>query len=230
MNRRNFIKITAAAAVAVAGRPAFAAEDATKMTVYKDPNCGCCELWADAMAKAGYAVEIVKERDLIAVKKRLGVPLDIQSCHTAVHRGKYLEGHVPLKAVRMLESRIDLAGLVVPGMPAGSLGMGDGSVSVLRRHRRRKRRQDVGVLGGAAQNLSVSCRETRLVSAEPAVWIAASRRRALDAPGGRRHAHSSRRSRKWATASETMRPTHQRPYAGPNSLPRNHSKPLRGRS
>ncbi|MDB5555965.1 MAG: hypothetical protein JWL86_5949 [Rhizobium sp.] len=53
------------------------------------------------------------------------MPLDIQDCHTAVYRGQFLEGHVPLEATRMLEGRSDLAGLVVPGMPAGSLGMGD---------------------------------------------------------------------------------------------------------
>jgi hypothetical protein len=125
MNRRNFIKLTAATAMVATSRAAFAVEDTTKMTVYKDPNCGCCELWADAMSRAGFKVEIVKERDLIAVKKRLGVPLDIQGCHTAVYRGQYLEGHVPLEAVRMLDGQADLAGLVVPGMPSGSLGMGD---------------------------------------------------------------------------------------------------------
>lgn len=125
MNRRNFIKLAATAVIVPIARVAFAAEDTTTMTVYKDPNCGCCELWADAMSKAGFKVDVVKERDMIGVKQKLGVPLDIQGCHTAVYRGQYLEGHVPLKAVRMIDGRGDLAGLVVPGMPFGSLGMGD---------------------------------------------------------------------------------------------------------
>lgn len=124
MKRREFIAALAATA-AFPVSTAFAATKADILTVHKDPNCGCCSLWADAYEKAGYRVEIVEEGDLIAIKQKLGVPLDIQGCHTAVYRGQFLEGHVPLEATRMLESRTDLAGLVVPGMPAGSLGMGD---------------------------------------------------------------------------------------------------------
>lgn len=124
MKRREFIAALAATA-AFPGTSAFAATNADILTVHKDPNCGCCSLWADAYGKAGYRVEIVEERDLVSLKQKLGVPLDIQGCHTGVYRGQFLEGHVPLEATRMLESRADLAGLVVPGMPAGSLGMGD---------------------------------------------------------------------------------------------------------
>jgi hypothetical protein len=124
MKRREFLAALAAT-VALPATSAFAAPDADVFAVYKDPNCGCCSLWADAFSKAGYQVEIVEERDLIARKQKLGVPLDIQGCHTAVYRGQFLEGHVPLETARMLEKRNDLAGLVVPGMPAGSLGMGD---------------------------------------------------------------------------------------------------------
>lgn len=124
MKRREFIAALAAT-VALPAAAGFAATEPDVFTVYKDPNCGCCSLWADAYRRAGYRVEIVEERDLISVKKKLGVPLDIQGCHTAVYRGQFLEGHVPIDAARMLETRSDLAGLVVPGMPAGSLGMGD---------------------------------------------------------------------------------------------------------
>lgn len=113
------------ATVAIPAASAFAATDADVFTVYKDPNCGCGSLWADAYKAAGYRVETVEERDLISLKKKLGIPLEIQGCHTAVYRGQFLEGHVPLEAARMLENRTDLAGLVVPGMPAGSPGMGD---------------------------------------------------------------------------------------------------------
>ena len=127
MNRRLFICTAAAVATTLGSRLAFAASAAEKMTVYKDPNCGCCKSWADAMAKAGFDVEVIKEPDLISVKQRLGVPLDIQGCHTATVAGYYIEGHVPVKSVkRLIESKNqNIAGLVVPGMPTGSLGMGD---------------------------------------------------------------------------------------------------------
>ncbi|MBX9457374.1 MAG: DUF411 domain-containing protein [Rhizobium sp.] len=124
MKRREFIASLAATVTLPASR-VFAAAEQDVFTVYKDPNCGCCSLWADAYKKAGYQIEIVEERDLISLKKKLGVPLDIQGCHTAVYRRQFLEGHVPLEAARLLESRTDLAGLAVPGMPSGSLGMGD---------------------------------------------------------------------------------------------------------
>lgn len=124
MKRREFIAALAATA-AFPGTSAFAATNADILTVHKDPNCSCCSLWAQAYERAGYRVEIVEQRDLVSIKQKLGVPLDIQGCHTAVYRGQFLEGHVPLEATRMLESRPDFAGLVVPGMPAGSLGMGD---------------------------------------------------------------------------------------------------------
>lgn len=124
MKRRSFILALVTAATAPAAS-AFAVTRAGTLTVHKDPSCGCCSLWADAYKRAGYRVEIVEESDLVSIKQKLGVPLDIQGCHTAVYRGQFLEGHVPLEAARLLEGRTDLGGLVVPGMPAGSLGMGE---------------------------------------------------------------------------------------------------------
>ena len=96
------------------------------MVVYKDPDCGCCHAWADAMAKAGFSVRSEDVDDIDVVKDRLNIPADLRACHTAVVAGYYLEGHVPLDAVvRLLRERPEIAGLAVPGMPVGSLGMGD---------------------------------------------------------------------------------------------------------
>ncbi|WP_246569458.1 MULTISPECIES: DUF411 domain-containing protein [Rhizobium] len=96
------------------------------MIVYKDPNCGCCHEWSKAMAAAGFSVEARDTDDLAAVKARLGVPVDLEGCHTAVVEEYYLEGHVPLDPVRrLLSERPPLRGLAVAGMPPGSLGMGD---------------------------------------------------------------------------------------------------------
>jgi hypothetical protein len=106
---------------------AQAGEDTT-ITVYKSPWCGCCEVWTDAMAAAGYKVVIEDMEDLAPIKKQAGIPDDLQACHTAVTGGahKYIiEGHVPLEAVeKMMTERPDIRGIAVPGMPQGSLGMG----------------------------------------------------------------------------------------------------------
>jgi hypothetical protein len=124
MHRRSFIAM-AASALALLGGGARAATP-VKMTVYKDPNCGCCHEWSKAMASAGFSVDARDTDDLAAVKARLGVPADLEGCHTAVIEEYYLEGHVPLEAVqRLLQERPPVRGLAVPGMPSGSLGMGD---------------------------------------------------------------------------------------------------------
>ncbi|MFF0949626.1 DUF411 domain-containing protein [Rhizobium leguminosarum] len=123
MHRRSFITM-AASALAFLGRGARAAAPA-KMTVYKDPNCGCCHEWSQAMAAAGFSLDARDTDDLATVKARLGVPADMQGCHTAVVEEYYVEGHVPLEAVqRLLQERPPIRGLAVPGMPSGSLGMG----------------------------------------------------------------------------------------------------------
>lgn len=124
-DRRQFLAGSASALLlTVLARPASAS--ASVMTVHKDPNCGCCHLWADAMQKAGFDVRLNDLGDLAPIKARLGVPGDLEGCHTAEIEGYFLEGHVPLSSVRrLLEERPAIKGLAVPGMPSGSLGMGD---------------------------------------------------------------------------------------------------------
>ena len=62
--------------------------------------------------------------DLTPVKAKHGVPKQLESCHTAVASGYVIEGHVPADTIkRLLKERPAVAGLAVPGMPAGSPGM-----------------------------------------------------------------------------------------------------------
>ncbi|NJO34305.1 MAG: DUF411 domain-containing protein, partial [Rhodospirillales bacterium] len=70
-----------------------------KVVVSKDPSCGCCGAWADHLRRAGFPVEIVETTDVNAVKRRLGVPADLASCHTAEVQGYVIEGHVPAAAM-----------------------------------------------------------------------------------------------------------------------------------
>ncbi len=94
------------------------------VTLYKDPNCGCCSKWAERMRDAGFHVKEVHSQQMAQVKQQLGVPEALGSCHTALVGGYLVEGHVPVADVkRLLESGTDVAGVAVPGMPAGSPGM-----------------------------------------------------------------------------------------------------------
>ncbi len=104
-----------------------AAED-TFITVHKDPNCGCCSGWVRHLQQNGFATKVIETVELDAVKKRLGVPDDLASCHTAEIAGYVIEGHVPASAVRrLLAERPAASGLAVPGMPVGSPGMEGGA-------------------------------------------------------------------------------------------------------
>lgn len=99
------------------------------LTVYKNPECGCCEQWVTHMAAAGFRPAVHDVADLAAVKARLGVPAALHACHTAVVAGFVVEGHVPAADVRRFAAarpRVGEAparGLAAPGMPAGSPGM-----------------------------------------------------------------------------------------------------------
>jgi hypothetical protein len=96
----------------------------TRMVVYKTPTCGCCRAWVENMQSAGFAVEVHDMPDVAPVKHEHGLPGHLASCHTAVVDGYVVEGHVPADVIRrMLRERPQVAGIAVPGMPAGSPGM-----------------------------------------------------------------------------------------------------------
>lgn len=105
-------------------RPALAAGDPVTIKVYKDANCGCCNKWVEHLATNGFKVETMDMPDLSLLKQKHGVTDKLQSCHTAIVDGYVVEGHVPADVIRkMLKDRPSIAGLAVPGMPAGSPGM-----------------------------------------------------------------------------------------------------------
>lgn len=100
------------------------AEAFPKMTVTKDPSCGCCSGWVEHIRAAGFPVEVIESGELNRVKVRLGVPPALASCHTAEIGGYVIEGHVPAEAIkRLLNEKAVGRGIAVPGMPVGSPGM-----------------------------------------------------------------------------------------------------------
>ena len=119
--RRAFVAALAGAAVA---GPLRAAEELPKVTVTKDPSCGCCSGWVDHLRQAGFPVAVVETAEINRVKTRLGVPKALAACHTGEVAGYVIEGHVPALAIRrLLAEKPQATGLAVPGMPVGSPGM-----------------------------------------------------------------------------------------------------------
>jgi len=97
------------------------------VTVYKDPDCGCCGAWVKHLQANGFRTKVHEVRDMSPHKKKLGVPEQLASCHTAVAGGYTIEGHVPAADIkRLLAERPRAKGLAVPGMPQGSPGMETG--------------------------------------------------------------------------------------------------------
>jgi hypothetical protein len=76
------------------------------------------------MERNGFKVSAHNVSDVPAVRKNLGMPDRLGSCHTAKVGGYVIEGHVPAADVqRLLQEKPKAIGLAVPGMPQGSPGM-----------------------------------------------------------------------------------------------------------
>ncbi|MBB4653412.1 hypothetical protein GGQ99_005203 [Aminobacter niigataensis] len=118
------LRIFALAAFLATSLTAVHAGEARKAVLYKNPQCGCCEGYADYLRKNGFEVEVKPTNDLAEISRKAGVSEDFQGCHSTFVDGYVIDGHVPLKAVeKLLTERPDIAGISLPGMPMGSPGM-----------------------------------------------------------------------------------------------------------
>ena len=110
-------------AVALALAPAMAAAE---IVVHRDPGCGCCMQWA-AQVKAAFGekMRIIDDAARPTLQRKVGVPPQFASCHTAIISGYAFEGHVPIADMKRLIATKPKAvrGLAVAGMPIGSPGM-----------------------------------------------------------------------------------------------------------
>lgn len=97
------------------------------VTVYKHPQCGCCNKWIKHLEENGFVVQPRLELKQAERQTALGVPTALRACHTAIVDGYVVEGHVPANDIkRLLRERPKARGLAVPGMPIGSPGMEQG--------------------------------------------------------------------------------------------------------
>ena len=95
-----------------------------KVTVFKSSSCGCCDLYASELGKRGFDVEFQNMENTDSIKNEYGIPLNMQSCHTTVVDGYFVEGHMPFEAIqKLMEERPDIKGIALPGMPSGAPGM-----------------------------------------------------------------------------------------------------------
>jgi hypothetical protein len=123
MNSRRILKMAASLALLASAESATAAT----LMVTRSAYCGCCKDWVEHMKKAGFVVQVKEVDDVTPTARRLGVPDNLRSCHTATIDGYVIEGHVPASDVKpLLATKPKAVGLAVPGMVVGSPGMEQG--------------------------------------------------------------------------------------------------------
>ena len=130
LNRRALLAHVALGGVLIAGGHALAAAHPA-ITVWKDPNCGCCGAWVEHLRRNGFVATVIETSDVQSIKAQRAVPAELASCHTAEIGGYTIEGHVPAQAIlRLLAEKPAGRGLAVAGMPIGSPGMEGGRPEV----------------------------------------------------------------------------------------------------
>src|SRR5260370_41857627 len=92
--------------------------------LYKNPECGCCEGYADYLRAHGFKVTVKASNDLAEISRKAGIPPDLQGCHTAFIENYVVDGHVPVEVInKLLAQHPAIKGITLPGMPQGSPGM-----------------------------------------------------------------------------------------------------------
>ena len=117
--------IRSAVVAAAMMTPAMAVA-ASSIAMHRDPGCGCCEQWAKQVRQQfGRNVQIIDDARRDVLQRKMGVPADLSSCHTAIIDGMAFEGHVPIADMKraLAQHPKGVSGLAVAGMPMGSPGM-----------------------------------------------------------------------------------------------------------
>ena len=100
------------------------AVDRGRVTLYKNPECGCCEGYADYLRQQGFNVTTVPTHDLTVMGVKYGIPDSLQPCHISLIGGYVVGGHIPIEIVnRLISEKPQITGITLPGMPVGTPGM-----------------------------------------------------------------------------------------------------------
>jgi hypothetical protein len=95
------------------------------VTLYKSPQCDCCEGYASYLRDNGFAVTTIATNDLTQMGEKYGISDALQPCHLSLVAGYVVGGHIPFDVIkRLLAEKPQIAGITLPGMPTGSPGMG----------------------------------------------------------------------------------------------------------
>ena len=108
----------------MAGAASAYADAPYKALLYNNPQCTCCEGYADYLRRNGFEVTVKPTHDLEMISQKAGAPEQLEGCYTMFIDGYVIDGHVPVGIVRrLLTERPPIKGITLPGMPVGSPGM-----------------------------------------------------------------------------------------------------------
>jgi hypothetical protein len=94
------------------------------LTFYKNPQCGCCEAYADYLRDNGFQVKAISTDELTVMGQKYGISYELQPCHISLIGGYVVGGHIPMEVIdRLLSEKPQIVGITLPGMPEGTPGM-----------------------------------------------------------------------------------------------------------
>jgi hypothetical protein len=100
------------------------AADRGQVTLYKNPQCDCCEGYAAYLRHNGFKVTAIPTNDLTVMGEKYGISDNLQPCHISLIGGYVVGGHIPIEVVnRLLSEKPQITGITLPGMPEGTPGM-----------------------------------------------------------------------------------------------------------
>ncbi|MDO8891835.1 MAG: DUF411 domain-containing protein [Sulfurimicrobium sp.] len=121
------IVVAAIMAMSLHGAQAAQTRDLPAVVIYGPDPCLACMEWAYHLMENGFTVTFKATRDMAALKRRLGVPQQVESVLTAKIGRYFIEGHVPAEDIKQLLKESPKArGLAVPGLPLGAPGFEGG--------------------------------------------------------------------------------------------------------
>ncbi len=122
MSRFSSLAFSLILTLAAAAPQALAAEPPL-VEIHMPSPCLACIDWGSYLADNGFKVRYVENRDMAAVKKRLKVPKEVESVHTAVVGAYFVEGHAYAEDIHeLLRDKPKARGIAVPGLPIGAPG------------------------------------------------------------------------------------------------------------
>lgn len=118
-----FLSVLLAACAALPLFGARAADDRPVVEIHMPSPCLACIDWGSYLAERGFRVVYKETADMAEVKRRLKVPAEVESVHTAVVGGYFVEGHAYAEDIQeLLRDRPQARGIAVPGLPRGAPG------------------------------------------------------------------------------------------------------------